>query len=63
MCTAVNARFFCFSQNSPFKRNLSLRLNELPSNLSRQQADFDKPVGENIPIIEGDEELGQHFGS
>ncbi|KAF6026457.1 hypothetical protein EB796_015231 [Bugula neritina] len=45
------------SQNSPFKRNLSLRLNELPSNLSRQQADFDKPVGENIPIIEGDEEL------
>ncbi|XP_067938580.1 protein numb-like isoform X1 [Watersipora subatra] len=44
------------SQTSPFKRNLSLRLNELPSNLSRQQADFDK-TNTNVPIIEGEEPI------
>ena len=51
------AIFLYFSQTSPFKRNLSLRLNELPSNLSRQQNEFERPIaaGSHVPIIEGEE--------
>ena len=43
--------FSKLSDNSPFKRQLSLRLNELPSNLARQE--HLKSMGHSFPTTNG----------